>query len=623
MSLAQSPARGQNTPGSMFYNSRAGPSARAIHRAAVFACLATISLRPLTAAEGSRPISVKPGPRVLLLSSFGREFSYFSQVLTDFRSDLDHLTPDPCDFYEVDLELARFDSEARQEPFVEYLNAIFEARRPQLVVTFGGPAARFTQLYRHRLFSDVPVLYGAVNPLHVAPAKFGDLDSVLPVENDLASVPETALRLLPDLQHLAIILGSSPLERIWKEKISQEFAPFEPRLHLLWLNGLNLEAVTAKVASLPPHSAVFLVMLLVDEAGAAYPQDRVLTAVHAAARGPVFGIFDNQIGAGVVGGRSTPMRQVSRQTAEAAARLLAGANPIEVRLPPIQPKSSVFDGRELARWNIPESRLPAGAEVRFRADSPWSQYRMPILAGSAALMLQGMLIVGLLVQRARRREAEHEVSLLHGRLLTAYEQERRRLARELHDDVTQRLARLAIDAAQLERQRPGSGGNTSLRQMREELVRLSDDVHTLSRQLHPSILDDLGLTDALRSEGERFARGERIAVDLQLGATPPGLSADKALSLFRVAQEALRNIARHARARRVELALRHVGAGVELAVSDDGVGFDVQRWQQGPGLGHISMRERLNLVGGRLEIASAPGRGTRLLARVPLDGAAS
>ncbi len=159
--------------------------------------------------------------------------------------------------------------------------------------------------------------------------------------------------------------------------------------------------------------------------------------------------------------------------------------------------------------------------------------------------------------------------------------------------------------------------------MRQELVHLSSDVHSLSRQLHPSILDDLGLADALRSEGERFSRDQHIAVDLELAPSAPKPAPEQALCLFRVAQEALRNVAHHARASRVAISLREVGGGLELEVRDDGVGFDAGTATRKHGLGHVSLRERLHLVGGQLVVASAPGSGTSVLARVPFSGGES
>ena len=127
----------------------------------------------------------------------------------------------------------------------------------------------------------------------------------------------------------------------------------------------------------------------------------------------------------------------------------------------------------------------------------------------------------------------------------------------------------------------------------------------------------------MRSEAERFARTERVEIDLQLEETPSELASDKALCLFRVAQEALRNVAHHAHARRVAVVLRSADGALELGVSDDGVGFEPGAGRRGSGLGHVSLRERLHLVGGQLEISSVPGGGTIVLARVPLAGEGS
>jgi len=592
-----------------------------LRRAVALVCFAATALMAPVAAQGPPAHELGPGRRVLLLSSYGNEFSFFSQVVTDFRLELDRIEGRSCDYYQVALELARFDSEAYEQPFLDYVNAIVAHRRPELVVTFGGPAARFSQVHRERLFPDVPLLYAAMDSMLQDKSKLSSLDATVPLAIDLTAAPEAVLQLLPDTRNLAIILGSSPLERYWRARLEGELARFEPRLRLIWLDGLTLEATTAQIASLPPRSAVFLVMLLVDENGAAYSQSRVLAAVRAAAKGPVFGIFDNQVGAGIVGGRVVPTKLISRRTAETAARLLEGTPPPALRLPPIRSTTAVFDGRELERWDIPMSRIPAGSEIRFRPISPLVRYRWPIAAAGALIAIQSALILGLLLHRRHRRAAEREVRALHGRLLTTYEQERRRLARELHDDLTQRIARLAIDAAQVERLGASTEGTETLRLMRNGLVRLSDDVHSLSHQLHPSILDDLGLADALRSEGERFARSENIEVALRLEETPPGLPGEAALCLYRVAQEALRNVAHHARARRVAVVLHSAEGALELGVSDDGVGFDPGARREGAGLGHVSLRERLHLVGGQLEITSVPGQGTIVLARVPLPGA--
>ncbi len=219
-----------------------------------------------------------------------------------------------------------------------------------------------------------------------------------------------------------------------------------------------------------------------------------------------------------------------------------------------------------------------------------------------------------------RKRAEEELRDLSRRLIRAHEEERALLARELHDDITQRLAVLAIDAGRAELAAADEAVAGTMRSMRETLVRLSEDVHSLAYHLHPSVLTELGLVEALRAECERRARQNRIEIALDLDPLPDGLGKDAALCLFRVTQEALTNVVRHARSAAARVTLRQMSGGLLLAVRDDGVGFDMKRLGEGGRLGLASMRERVRLANGTLDIESAPGRGTAVVAWVPMEG---
>jgi PAS domain S-box-containing protein len=222
-------------------------------------------------------------------------------------------------------------------------------------------------------------------------------------------------------------------------------------------------------------------------------------------------------------------------------------------------------------------------------------------------------------QVVKRQKVEEARTDLLRRLVHAQEEERRRIARELHDDLTQRLAVLAIDAGTIEHL-PGSPPEVGIRarRMHEQLVALSESVHSLSRQLHPSILDDLGLVDALRSECLSLEQRDGIAVKYHARDIPTDLPRGVALCVYRVAQEALRNIARHARSPRASVRLVATRQELVLRVRDWGVGF-------GPvapgrsGLGLESMRERARLTRARLTVRSRPGEGAQITLRVPLQ----
>jgi len=218
-----------------------------------------------------------------------------------------------------------------------------------------------------------------------------------------------------------------------------------------------------------------------------------------------------------------------------------------------------------------------------------------------------------------RRRAEEAARDLSGRLINAQEEERSRLARALHDDVTQRLALLAIEAGRKERGLSDATGGEALRNMRDDLVRISKDVHALSYALHPAILEHLGLIEALKVECDRFSGLESIPVNLKALEIPEPIPSNVALCLFRITQEALRNVARHAHASSVEVILRCLDGGLQIVIEDNGAGFDPAPRRSASTLGHASMRQRVHLLNGELDIESSAGHGTAIMAWVPLQ----
>jgi len=230
---------------------------------------------------------------------------------------------------------------------------------------------------------------------------------------------------------------------------------------------------------------------------------------------------------------------------------------------------------------------------------------------------------GVLRDVTEQKKVEHEMRNLSRRLISAHEDERALLARELHDDVTQRLAVLAIEVGRTELAARDEAQAAAMQAVREGLMQLSEDIHALAYQLHPSILQELGLAEALRAECGRRARAGHLDISVALDPLPAALGKDAALCLFRVAQEALNNAARHAGAGTANVTLRQMDQGLLLAVRDDGIGFDPANAGERAHLGLASMRERVQLALGTFDIESAPGLGTTIIAWVPSQGEAS
>jgi len=281
----------------------------------------------------------------------------------------------------------------------------------------------------------------------------------------------------------------------------------------------------------------------------------------------------------------------------------------------------LFDWRALRRWGFKESNLPPGSIVIFREFSVWERTKRVWITGLIIVLFLAAVAIYLQYSRTQLKLARDAQSQLSGLLINAQEQERRRLASELHDDFSQRVALLVFGLGEVQDTVSNSSNSVKrkLQDLKESASELGDDLHTVSHRLHSSTLDALGLVSGLNALCRDFAAGQDIEIDFSSQDVPTHVQPDVALCVFRIVQEALQNLKKHSGAARAQVNLRRAGNILFLFIHDEGKGVDISQLRQKMGLGIGSMRGRAQLLGGQFEIHSEPGKGTTIEVWVPLE----
>jgi signal transduction histidine kinase len=366
-------------------------------------------LTGLLLAIAAAPSGAEPVPRqVLVLQSFDRGNMILDQFTANFRVELDQQVGRPVNLLQVVVGPTGFVS-APEQATVDFIRSLYSDRpNPDLIVAVAGPASAFARRHRVQLFPAAPLLFTAVDERYLGTEPLGENEAATTGINDFSRVVDEILQLRPQTTQLFMVTGNGVLGRFWRRALDEEFKRFRDRVAFVWLDNLSLADLVSRSASLPRTSALFYVAFDTDAAGGAYADERVLADLHAAANVPLFASQGVYMGVGVVGGSLMPNDKVVRTSADAAIRLLNGAAPKSINIPPQLPGPPIFDWRELQRWGIPESRLPPGSVVRYRAPSLWSAHKGTVLSAVGVLAVQSLLIVGLLYQRRARQRAERE-----------------------------------------------------------------------------------------------------------------------------------------------------------------------------------------------------------------------
>ena len=550
-----------------------------------------------------------PVRTVLVIHSGAESFPANPVLDTGIREGLKSRPDVPIEYFAEYLESDMFPEREASLAFRDYILRKFRGRRIDVVIAITGTALDFVLDHHGELFPEAPIVFVGVNRPDTSVTPGPGLTG-LTVGIAYDETMKLALELQPSTERVFVVANGRSKETV--EAVRAELRDFSERVSFTYVTERTMPKLLAAIKAVPPNSVILYIWhTQQDPRNIVYPNE-----IARLAPVPVYGTSDFYVGSGVVGGVVRGTRETGVRLGEMAVRILTGTRAQDI---PIEtsPLVTILDWRQLRRWGISESRVPAGARILFREPGVWQEYRWYIGAAAGLLLAQSGLIGALLVQARRRRRAEARIRDLASRLLGAQDAERSRIARELHDDVSQQTALLSIDLQLLIDSDPDEPDT------REDLARkafqrtqtIAQAVHALSHRLHPAKLQLMGLVPSLSSLQREFSKTD-VAVAFTHQNVPDRLRHDLTLCLFRIVQEAVQNAVRHGSARKVSVDLAGSPKGLTLVIADDGVGFDVDA-VSAKGLGLISMRERLEPLAGTLEIHSLPGAGTRLNIFVP------
>src|SRR5258708_6035364 len=358
-----------------------------------------------------RPLEALSAVKRTVLVLYGDRLSIPAMKTTEqgLMAGLSRGQPEDLEIFSEYLDLTRFPAAQYGDDLVRYLRARYAARKPDVVIAVGSSAVEVGVGYGEGLFPAVPVVFANVDHREVGGGEMAPDGTGIWMDWDFQRTVELALQLQPEIREIVCVAGTGTQEQHWNDEARKVLEHFAPRVRTRWLDQLPLPAVLDEVARLPLDSVVLYVPMLRDGAGKSVSPFEVARQLAEASRVPVYGLSEPQLEQGIIGGALLDFSEIGHKTAALAFRVLAGEKPPALTPPDPATNPLLINWRALKKWHVSESRIPGEATVRYRNPSLWERHRGLILATAAVVGLQSVLIVGLIVQRSRRKRVERSL----------------------------------------------------------------------------------------------------------------------------------------------------------------------------------------------------------------------
>jgi signal transduction histidine kinase len=603
----------------------------------LLAALALLVSTPAVARESAAPKSV------LVFTPDDPTTPAMAAITGGIKSTVQTGWDGPVTFGFESLDVTWFQSPAYEAQLRGFFKIKYQAYRPDVIVTLRLDVLRTLLDIRGELWPGVPIVFVAEDERFLAKVPSApDLTGVW-IHFEVRETVESALQLFPGTRRVVVVMGASPWERSLYPAVDEELAPLAGRVEVIDLKGLPFAELERRLAALPDDAIIFFHTFYVDGEGKRFVSLQLFDRLRASIQRPIFTVHGIGVGRGMVGGRVIDYERLGRDLGSLALRALHGESLSGVAPRVADASASVLDARQLARFHVPERRIPPGADVQFREPSLWDRYRWQASTALAGFTLQAALIAGLLVERRRRARAQAMTaavlaSMAHLNRIASIGD----LASSLAHEINQPLAAILSTAQAARRMLGGDGlGAAQAGEALQDIIaadkRAGEVIRRMRAMLKKGVvqMDLANLNDIVREaahlvENDAIQRGASLALALAEALPPVRVDAVQlqqvALNLVSNAFDAVAE--QPSTARRITVRTAHLEGQIELVVEDTGRGITVAEIEQifepffttkreGLGMGLAISRAIIQAHGGRLEAERRPGGGTMVRCTLP------